>query len=165
MHPTYAAGASPWAVTEVKEAISSFFIPITILGDYQQNITRAEFCSLLFTMLRDKVTGTEKEKDFFDIVFSMIDETPFDDTIDFHVISAYHLGIVNGTGYREFSPDRHITRQEAAVMLARAASVLDFVEYSDPPVFSDEDITADWAKDAIRFISANGIMNDFHLRQ
>ena len=48
---------------------------------------------------------------------------PFTDCGSEAAAAASALGIVNGVGNGEFAPDRFLTRQQAAAMLARATSL------------------------------------------
>lgn len=66
------------------------------------------------------------------------------------------LGIVNSVSESEFNPLGEITREEAAVMLYRAAQFLnhDLWPIKQPTL---EGISF-WASDGVRFVMENGIM-------
>lgn len=72
-------------------------------------------------------------------------------------------GITKGVGGGRFAPDAAITRQEAAVMLARAAERcgLDAAGGTDAPT------AAAWAREGVSFCVTNGIIskNDLRLTQ
>ena len=77
---------------------------------------------------------------------------PFTDTMDRCVLAAYQLGIVKGTSATTFNPNVTITRQEAAVMLARTARVMG-LSAKNGMSFADADQIADWAKEDVSFVS------------
>ena len=105
--------------------------------------------------------GTAENEERFMAAFSIdLNDEPFTDTSDRYIKMAYALRVVSGVGNRRFSPDAHITRQEAATMLRNAAEVFAFTESSNPPiVFTDRDAIAVWAIPGVNFASANGIMS------
>lgn len=72
---------------------------------------------------------------------------------------AYNLGIVNGTSATTFSPDNTLTREQAAVMLARVYSKL----HGDIPTvtatsFADDGAVSGWAKSGVAFMADKGIV-------
>lgn len=80
--------------------------------------------------------------------------------------SAYRYGIVKGTDSTHFTPQGTITRQEAAVMVARAAGLCGMeTELTDTAVrdtlsqFGDYMTAASWAKPSLTFCYAQGILN------
>lgn len=98
--------------------------------------------------------------------------TVFDDvkSTDWHapyVGTAYTYGIVNGKSAQRFDPNGTITRQEAAVMVARAAKLCGMeTEMSTLAVrdvlaqFTDYVTTADWARSGLAFCYQEGILDD-----
>src|SRR5699024_1383053 len=54
----------------------------------------------------------------------------------------------------EFAPDRFLTRQQAAAMLARAAAYLEYAPNGKAIEFADRDTFADWAVEGISAVSA-----------
>ena len=144
---------SEWARTEINDAISKEILPDYLQCNYTENITRAEFCTLL-TKLLEKKSGMDidtlvKEK-------GVQIKSPFEDTYYEYVDYIYKLGIVNGTGENRFDPLENITREQAATMLTRAADVLGYdIAYQN--VVEQE--ISDWAKDGVGFVTENGIMN------
>jgi hypothetical protein len=70
-------------------------------------------------------------------------------------------GLVSGTGAGGFAPNEDVTRQDLATLIARYA---EFAGLSVPPLrpaesFDDDALTADYAKDALRALTAGGILN------
>lgn len=134
---------SDWAQERVEKAISWGIVPEELQGDYQAEITRAEFAKvavhfLLYYYNDEKFRNWEYEgkpdidgEVTFDNVVEICtlvaspaffsgkpyEENVFSDTNDSYVNLAYALGIVRGLDDGTFHPDGLITRQEAAVML------------------------------------------------
>ncbi len=98
--------------------------------------------------------------------------TVFDDVTakDWHapyVGTAYTYGIVNGRSADTFDPNGTITRQEAALMVARAAKLCGMdTELSSLAVrdvlaqFTDYVTAADWAREGLAFCYQEGILDD-----
>ncbi len=81
--------------------------------------------------------------------------------------AANAYGIVNGRGGGIFDPEGTITRQEAAVMVARAAALCGMdTALTDSAVrdalspFSDARDTADWAGQGLAFCYESGLLDD-----
>ena len=82
-----------------------------------------------------------------------------------YIGTAYSYGIIKGTSDTTFTPEATITREEAAVMVARAANLcgmettmgeqetLDMLAQ-----FSDYTKSADWAREALAFCYKNNIL-------
>jgi hypothetical protein len=148
--PASSAAPASWAKDDVETAISLNLIPGHMCNRYAENITRQEFCNVLSQVLRAKgLTEADAEEG----------AAPFSDTADADVVWLASLGIVNGVGNDAFNPSGSISRQEAAVMLKRAAGVLGADETGAQTVFGDIDQVASWAEDALGFVVAKGIMN------
>ncbi|MFC0212446.1 WG repeat-containing protein [Paenibacillus chartarius] len=143
---------SDWAKPEVEKAFSLNLIPDEMKSGYISNISRADFSKLVVHLLEVK-TGksfatllTEKNK--------KLDSSAFTDTSDPDILAAYSLGIVGGKGDGVFDPDGDITRQEAAVMLARTANILGITSKSNVLSFADNDDVASWAKESIAAVTS-----------
>lgn len=122
----------------------------------ESSMTRAEFTAIIVNALcLDKI-----ENDVFrDVTVS--------DWYFESVNTAYSYTIVNGIDEENFDPDGVITRQEAAVMIARAAGLCGIdTELSSDAVrnalagFTDYREIADWAADSMAFCVNNGIIDD-----
>lgn len=112
------------------------------------NVTRQEFVKML--------VGT--------FGFSVEDTTCYfaDVTADWakpYVAIANALGIVNGTSATTFSPDALITREDGAVMLARAAAVLGNALEPGGNTFADDAQIAAYAKDGVYGLANAGIIS------
>lgn len=146
-----ADGSCPaaWAASAVDEAIAWDFLPVSLRTRYDQTITRAEFCSLA-VRLYESCTGQEIEPS---------QRVSFSDTQDVNVEKAAGLGIVSGVDGGAFSPDTPLNREQAAVILAGLARVLDVPLPQAIPAFDDADDISPWAKSAVGQVQAAGIMN------
>ena len=98
---------SSWAKEEIEKARTLGLIPYSLMGNYQEAITRAEMCQII-VRLYERLTGQETIAP---------NSNPFKDTKDESVLKAYALGIVKGTSADTFSPDKPVTREQIAVML------------------------------------------------
>lgn len=81
--------------------------------------------------------------------------------------AAYTYGIVNGTTATTFNPNGTITRQEAAVMVARAAKLCGMDTSMDSTAvrdtlaqFGDYVTTGEWARESLAFCYSQGILDD-----
>lgn len=149
---------SSWATEEVDAAREDGLIPEKLDVEYQTEITRAEYCSLVWT-LQKTLLGEEPSElldqhnaDLLLDVFTDVDR--FDEYAE-QIASANRQGIVNGYGGSLFGPNDAITRAEAAAMLMRTARSLGMDEPNGTQMkFSDTSALQQWAKDSIDFISA-----------
>jgi len=122
----------------------------------QDTMTRAEFAAIITRGLG--LPG------FFDLVF---DDVPYDAWFAGEVFTAYYYGIVNGLDDGTFNPNGTITRQEAAVMVARAARLCGMdTDLSDEAIlntlakFGDSRVAADWAQASLAFAFRERILDD-----
>ncbi|MCL2566292.1 MAG: S-layer homology domain-containing protein [Defluviitaleaceae bacterium] len=154
---------SGWAADIINEAIIVSIAPPQLIGSYTSPITRAEFTALA-AALYEMVTARE-------IPYHMT----FNDTTDINVQKMGSLGVVTGVGDGNFNPEGKLTREQAAVILARLARLLtDELPQSDlaakfeqiasidaqPKIlYADMETISDWAYDAVRDITLLGIMS------
>lgn len=153
---------SPWAIEEVDAARDAGLIPSDLDSNYQTNITREEFCHLMTQLLAAR-TGKSVDELLSDA--GIEPSEPYSDTRDEDILAMSALGIVNGVGNNRFDPDASITREEAAVMLARVTTKFDGLKTnSEPMAFTDQAQISLWAKEAVDVVSScayngNCIMN------
>ncbi len=79
-----------------------------------------------------------------------------------YIGTAYNYGIVNGKGEGKFDPFGTITRQEAAAMVARAASLCGMdttIDVSILAQFGDYVFIHDWAKNSMAFCYEEDILD------
>lgn len=155
---TVIAKPSSWAEDFIKSMLLEGLGSEELLDSskFQQAITREEFAELT-VLLYAKAKGIN--------VNDIIEWDPFYDSNNIMVSKAYNIGIVSGTGEDRlerllFSPKKTVTRQEIAVMLIKELKILGVdVEVKDELSFSDKDIIASWAYDAVSFATKNGILS------
>lgn len=145
---------------EYQDAVSAGdagLIPVDIsYRYYADHITRVDFCHLAVNLV-EVVTKQSSSYILNQKGFSA-KTIVFTDTDDGIVSIAASLGIVNGVGNGLFLPDNEITRAEAAAMLRRTADLLGYHESKPALTFQDMSSQQEWAKKAVSFITASGIM-------
>lgn len=145
--------ASGWALPELTEAAAQWLIPGDLMGNYQQNITRKDFCRL--------ITRLCERRNIMMTYSIQYGSEPFCDvtTNDSDILAAYSLGIVEGDGNGFFNPSAPITRQEAAKMLTLTAKALGIDTDAAAAAYKDSASISDWAKPGVNYVTAAGIMN------
>lgn len=144
--------ASSWARVEIVNAYENGLLTDKLQADYITNITREEFCELAVKLYGELTGRADPGKT----------ENPFWDTDNSDVITAYHLGIVNGIGEGQFSPYSTATREEVSVMLYRTlqAAGLDLAATKkNQTAFSDWQFISDWAREAVIALRAANIID------
>ena len=140
------ATASDWAREGIARAIELNLVPQSLQSAYTQATTRAEFTALAVA-LYNAATGRE-----------ITGRAEFNDTDDINVQKMAYLGVVQGVGGGNFAPDNQLTREQAAVMLARLANAIGQPLPPADPTFADNADVSDWAVDAVGQMQASGIM-------
>lgn len=145
---------SGWALPALEEAAQLELITFDMMYGYQDTITRKEFCDLLEQLFVVQTGQFPIQLDGFDDVYF-----PFYDVDSRAVNGAYGMGIVSGKGECRFDPDAPVTRQDAAVMLSRAVTLLNPSVAGAADDFTDDAAIAEWAKPHVALVSAEGIMS------
>jgi len=122
-------------------------IPANLQSKYTQTITRAEYCALAVA-LYEKYTDKETTG-----------RATFTDTNDMNVEKMAVVGVVNGIGNNKFDPDAQLTREQAAVMLARLADVIGKPLEKKTATFADNNEIASWAIEGVGQVQTAGIMS------
>lgn len=206
--PVAFATPSAWAEETVSEALALRFVPDTVSHDYQDNISRIDFCSIALNFLGFQYgfyTNNAQEADFpFHLYCTyhldqngepysvsdytnpydswqgvLLSTTLFDDFPQYDRTAEYTedelfvvtnhpriatqaaiIGVMQGRGQRIFDPYSPITRQEAAVVLARVYAAYDGQIPANVPSadFIDQDSIASWATDAVSLMCAMDVM-------
>lgn len=143
---------SNWAIAEVEAALTLNLVPATLNHSYTSHINRQQFSELIVNLF-SVVEGLSVES-WMARMQESLPRDIFDDTDDPIVLAAYELGIVNGKGARRFDPNGKITRQEAAVMLQRAALKLGMEVTSGSHTYADHAHISNWAVDGVMFVAA-----------
>ena len=76
-----------------------------------------------------------------------------------YITSAVNKGVINGQGEGIFGVGQIVTRQDMAVMLYRTIVKKDAHESSSE--FSDIDTVSEYAKEAVKYMNATGILNGY----
>lgn len=147
-------GSNPsnWAVPEIEKAKGYGLVTSKVLGNYQQSITREEFCELA-VKLYEALSGDAA---------ALPGVNRFNDTNNQEILKAYALGIVNGvnTAQTLFNPKANVSREQIAVMFYRTLQAVDssLIKGSYFITFIDGNMISTWALDAIGFMNGNGII-------
>jgi endoglucanase len=150
--------ASAWARPGITEAIGKGFVPADIQGSYTDTISRAEFCRMAVKWVE---IATGKDIDAL-LTEKGVSRNPnaFTDTNDPDILAAAALGITDGTGNNLFNPNGGFDRQQAATMIRNVCGIIG-ANTANPPNagFADINDAGAWARSAINFVGANGIMS------
>jgi hypothetical protein len=131
----------------VAKAVDKNLVSEDIRLWWKDSCTREEFCRMLSLSVKEITGKTIAE------LSAGSEALTFSDCDNPDVLAASALGIVNGIGNDRFAPNRFITREQAAAMLARVAAVLDVPLTGDSVSFADEDQISDWARAGIDAVS------------
>lgn len=119
-------------------------------------MTRAEFATI---MVKGLGLAAAPGKEFADV--------PSDAWYAGYIATAEHFNIVTGVSEQSFLPDGQITREEAAVMVCRAAKLCGADRAYDETarqdilsVFDDYKTISAWAEEAAAFCCDTGILPD-----
>jgi len=115
----------------------------------ERSVLRAEFAAMLVRALRLEATG---QASFADVNAG--------DWFADEAVAAAEAGIVRGDGQGQFRPAETMTREEMAVMLARASALVEGQhENSGSSVeFEDRSEISDWALKAIAEAAERGLL-------
>ena len=142
----------PWA----EQAINKLALKGIISGRSEsafcpnENITREEYVKLLVSVFSLNVVGD-------DMSFEDVDESAW---YYQYVNCAYNAGIVTGISESSFGIGQPITRQDMAVMTARASYIagLELEEQNEENEYTDEADIADYAVEDVHTLQKAGLM-------
>lgn len=144
---------SSWAEAEIGAARSAGLLPTDVDWLYTYPASRRDFCKLIMQMLEEVRPSVACESElpsherFWDVSsYEYYDESSIAD--------AAETGILSGFPDGSFRPYAQITRQDAAVMLAKAAELLGVEPQAEPIAFADLEQADAYARDSILEISA-----------
>lgn len=155
----YGEGQLDKQQSSAKEAIELNLIPEDVKYGYNDATTREALTLMMIHLIEMK-----SDKSISDILNDnglFAEENPFNDTKSKSIIAAEKLGIINGRGNELFDPLSNVTRQEAAVMIANTAKVLELDLQAVQSNFIDNENIADWAIEAVSYVTDKNIMNGF----
>lgn len=143
-----------WFQEDIKDAIDKNLVPEVLQGNYQSDITRAEY-----TLLAMKIYEASGKS------FSWKTLKPFNDCIghkyEQQIVAAYNAGIIAGDGKGTFNPDEKISRQQVAVLLVNLLKKIsperDF-NIKNTYTYPDQDSIATWARYYIDYCFENEIL-------
>lgn len=171
------AEPSSWAEESINKAYEMNVVPEGFDDNWQQAVTRQEFSELAIRFMAHNLDYELEE--FFDYVKSVDSKVGtavsangdftfksvpkenvvlFTDCDDKFVLLAAEMGIVQGVGNGAYEPERSITREEAALMLARARFLCTNTMGYSTEYFADYSEVSDWAKRAVRHMKSSGVM-------
>ena len=122
----------------------------------ESTMTRAEFATIITRGL-----GLSKKSSF------VFNDVTTDDWFYNYVYTAYSYGIIKGVSENKFNPTGTITREEAAVMVERAAKLCGI--YTEMDILSVRDALAQffdyvkvssWTQNSLAFCYSKGILSD-----
>lgn len=139
-----------WAQPGVSILEKNGLVQSNLLIDYNQEMTREEFCESIVSII-EMIQGDDLKSG----------ENPFEDTSNPMILKAYYSGITKGKGNGIFAPEEPITRQAYATMIYRAMSILEVIEKdtNDLMNYTDAEKIAPWAVEAVAFLDEEGLMN------
>ena len=142
-----------WANTMIQELFEEGVIKGYSDGSFRpdQTISRAEFVALINQYF--KIENESQSISYSDVK----DEDWYIKHISTAVSTGYVLGYDDGT----FRPNDPITRQEAALIIARLANLQSSTEISTSNGFSDAANISNWALNAINSLLENAIMSGY----
>lgn len=148
------SSASSWAQEGIEVAFSYDLVTSKVQGEFQKNITRAEFASLVIRLYENM---TEK-------IAEPAPNNTFIDTEDIDVLKAYNLGIVSGKGDGIFAPNELVTREQMAIMYYKALEAIyknagKTLNSTDGILtIKDKSEVASWATKYVDFVYENRII-------
>ena len=113
----------------------------------QNCLTRAELTKILCELFDLELSG-DRSNPFADVAQDAW-YTPY-------ILACYEKGYVKGTGEEWFSPDALLTREEMAVMIARALSLTGEDQRTD-----DWQEVSEWALEAVSAVMKENIMTPY----
>ncbi len=139
---------SHWAEGNISQMVASGIVGGYPDGSFKPDntITRAEFATMLVKAFK---LENKAGKSFADTELHWAED---------YIVQAAASGAVSGFDANTFAPDNLITREQMAVMIARAAQL---AESTVEVQFADNGNISGWAKDAMAVVAGNGIMKGY----
>ncbi|WP_295631760.1 S-layer homology domain-containing protein [uncultured Intestinimonas sp.] len=152
--------SSKWAHEDIDKAIdlNILYDDYTLPFDTSQPITRGQFACQAASLLAVEFGSNLKS---YLLIMNYRRQAESDEYLPIHAIDiARSLGIIVGRTNNNEDIASNITRQEAAVMLARTYKILhgDSIILTDKLHFADQNEIADWALDDVQMLNQLGIM-------
>lgn len=164
-------GASDWSKPEIEKAAACNLLPYELTNKYQQNITRKEFCDLIYRLIATQIypdsdSRTGQSSAIYDVISEReirdkVNAVSFSDCEDDKIKFLSGADIIYGMGDGKFFPDEFITREQAATILYRTAEFLKnktIIKPNYDKMYDDENAISDWAKTSVASMKAMNIM-------
>ncbi len=150
---------SDWAKEPIRNAAAKSLLPYELTGAYSSNISREQFCILIGNFIK-VVSNCASLESYLESRGVGYASNYFSDCTfaDQSVNMLYALGIITGQGDGTFDPSGSITREQAAVIISRAAGLFIPIEATMDLTFSDRGAISDWAEYFVRWVNEKGIM-------
>lgn len=151
--PSFAAietNAGDWAKSSMEFAYEEGLLTDAELMKARSPMSRKEFCKMVMRFLN---VVTEKE-------WKATQASPFSDCDDKDVIAAYEAGIIGGVEPGVFAPDRTLTREQMAIMVARVLKIcgIDLTDKAVKNPFTDTALLYDSSNRYIDQLYGAGIV-------
>lgn len=152
--PIHASAAPHWAVAQLDEALASGLLTGYSDGSVKpgQNITRAEFSTLIARGFH-----AEESVSYAERLFPRFSDLPSSHWAIGYVELLAEKGYILGTSSNTVSPDRPITRAEAACILDRVLVSLRVPLGSGAPMFADRAAIPVWARESVERLAARKV--------
>ena len=139
---------SDWAAETIEEAKELGILPEELQNRYRKNITRENFCKLVYEL--PFVKSMERLP---------AENVNYIDCDDEKVKFLSEVGIIYGVGQNRFAPDEFLTREQAAVILYRIWVLLGNTADYNSEEFIDHNEFSGWASSDIYAMKNAGIIN------
>ncbi len=139
---------SDWVAETIEEAKELAILPEELQNRYRKNITRENFCKLVYEL--PFVKSMERLP---------AENVNYIDCDDEKVKFLSEVGIIYGVGQNKFAPDDYLTREQAAVILCRIWVLLGNTADYNSEEFIDHNEFSDWASSDIYAMKNAGIIN------
>ncbi len=149
---------SPWAWSEVAEAVAAGAVPDDLNQAYDLPVTRLE-CATLAIYALSGFWGISPQY-FAEMVDIYAPDTHLADTDARYAKAAVWAELMDGDEDGNFLPEEHLSRQEQAKVLENIRLLTEGEAYAaEPHAWADEAEIADWAKDAIAVMWDIGVLS------
>jgi len=152
---------SEWATKTVNIAVMREIVPIYLISNFNQHITRAELTDLVITTYSSFLGGIIGSDDVPALEREIARRVPvFINTDNPNVMITTYLSFTTGVGNGCFDPNATLTREQAAIVLLHLVDIiLEHPMTNIPPViFDDAQYISVWAVEAVERMQAMGIM-------
>ncbi len=137
-----------WAKADIEKMAAEGIVSGFSDGTFKPEgkITRAEFAKIICKVLNLAEASGDKFTDVGEKAWF----APF-------VYAANEHGLINGVADNLFAPDENITREDATVILYRLLAK-EGVAFDAKASFTDSEFISDYARDAVAYLAADGII-------